>query len=226
MWGGCVRRLHSSSLAPSASFPSPAVSITSQRGGTVPCPHPSISQLYLHPVSTLRAVAHSSGGGCWLTLGSAWPGAVAASLAALALVLACRLVFLRSGVGVGSAVLAGGCPVARGPRCGQSGHHSVARRRRGGCRVVRVGVVWVRTAFAVYTCDPRAAARGRGAGAFAPSVVAVVPLCVPRFTGLPSPPWCRFREFIIIPLSTLRAGARSSGARVGIAVGRGACFLG
>ena len=69
--------------------------------------------------------------------------------------------------------------------------------------------------FAVRTRDPEAAARGRGAGAFVLSVVAVVPCgcCVsvtwrvlrdrvrtfrvPFFTGLPAPPWCRFREFVV-----------------------------
>jgi hypothetical protein len=105
-------------------------------------------------------------------------------------------------------------------------------------------VVWVWMAFSVYTCDPRAAARGRGASAFAPSVFAIVPcgcvvsvtwrvlrdrvhtLRVPRFMGLLTPPWCHFREFIIIPLSTLRAGGSSSGAGVGIVVGRLGVLLG
>jgi hypothetical protein len=90
----------------------------------------------------------------------------------------------------------------------------------------------------LYTCNPQAATHGHGAGAFALSVFAVVPcgyvvsmmwqvlrdlvctLQVPHFTGLLAPPWCRFPEFIIIPLSTLRAGACSSGAGVGIVVGQ------
>ena len=42
----------------------------------------------LHLWATLRAAAHS-GGGCWLMLRSAGLGVVAASLVALALVLAC-----------------------------------------------------------------------------------------------------------------------------------------
>ena len=67
-------------------------------------------------------------------------------------------------------------------------------------------------------------------GAFAPSVVAIMHCgCIFSVTlqvlrvhlvdtplqnsmGLPAPPWCHFHEFVIILLSTLRAGAHSSGA--------------
>ena len=59
-----------------------------------------------------RCRQHSwGGGGCWLTLGSVGLGVVAALLAVLVLILACRLVFPCSGVDVGSTVLAGGCPI-------------------------------------------------------------------------------------------------------------------
>jgi hypothetical protein len=69
------------------------------------------------------------------------------------------------------------------PKRPSSTQRAVARRRGGGCHVVRVGVVWVWAAFAGCARDPRAAARGRGAGAFAPSVVAVMPCgCVVSVT--------------------------------------------
>ena len=98
-------------------------------------------------------------------------------------------------------------------------------------------------AFTVCTCDPQAAGCGRGVGAFVPSVVAIMPcgcvvsmmwwvlrdqvctLQVPHFTGLLVPPWCYFHEFITISLSTLQAGACSSGVGVRIEVGHGGCAI-
>ena len=85
---------------------------------------------------------------------------------------------------------------------------------------------------------------GLWCGCFAPAVVAVVPcgyvvsvmwqvlrdqvhtLQVPHFTGLLAPPWCRFHEFVIIPLSTLQGVACSSGSGVRTVVGQEVCFSG
>lgn len=148
------------------------------------------------------------------------------------------LFFPRSGVGVGSAVLIGGCPVVRGPRCGQSARHPPTGScssawGRVPCRLCQrgVGVYGVRSVHpAIHEqplmgvvrvllrclCCQCDVAGIEGSGVH----LAGTPLHRP-----PSPSLVSF-EFVIIPLFTLRAGAHSSGAGVGIAVGHGACFSG
>jgi hypothetical protein len=98
--------------------------------------------------------------------------------------------------------------------------------------------------FTVCTHDPQVATQGCGAGAFAPSVAAVMPcgcvvsvtwwvlrdwvhtLWAPCFTGLLPLPGVISVSSSFILLSTLQAGTHSQGAGLGIAVGHGACFLG
>jgi hypothetical protein len=189
-----------------------------------PPSHSSVSQLYLHPVSTLRAVARS-GGGCWLMLGCRAGG----GCLIVGSVVCWRWRWWSYWLVVlSSPVLVCGCPVVQGPHCGQSPCHP---RQRGvgvdgvcsvhprstssrswawcGCFCALCCCLWV-----CCQCDV-AGIEGSG-----------VHLAGTSLHGPPIPSLGSFREFVIIPLFTLRAGARSSGAGVGIAVGHRACFLG
>ena len=191
-----------------------------------PLSHSSISQLYLHPVSTLQAVARS-GGGCWYVgvqgrgrLPHCWQRRML--VAALVVVLACRLVFPRSGMWVpccsrpllwpkclSSAPAWGGCGWCL--QCAPTIHKQPL-----------VGMVWVLLhplllLSCLWVCCQCDVAGIEGSG---------VHLAGTSLHRPPIPSLGSFHEFVIIPLFTLRAGARSSGAGVGIAVGHRVCFLG
>ena len=161
-------------------------------GRCCPPSHSSVSQLYLHPVSTLRAVARS-GGGCWLMLGCRAGG----GCLIVGSVVCWRWRWWSYWLVVlSSPVLVCGCPVVQGPHCGQSPCHP----RQRGVGVDGVCSVHPRSTssrswawcgcFCALCCCRRACGCVVGV-TWQVLRDRVCTLQVPRFTGLPSPPWGR-----------------------------------